>query len=116
MDGRVQLPVSEYLKVRFGVEFVDTITEPGPNRILAEETDARLLSSLVERLRISIEQHGSVGIAVAGHHDCAGNPSAEPEQEAHTRAAMGVVRKWFPDIPVIGLWVDAEWTVRELKG
>jgi hypothetical protein len=35
MDGRVQLPVNAYLRERFGADFVDTITEPGPNAVLA---------------------------------------------------------------------------------
>lgn len=37
MDGRVQLPVIKYLQDRFKVQYVDTITEPGPNLILAEQ-------------------------------------------------------------------------------
>ena len=40
MDGRTQLPVIEFLKDKFGVEFVDTITEPGPVRILADQPDS----------------------------------------------------------------------------
>ncbi|RKX75878.1 MAG: hypothetical protein DRP87_13470 [Spirochaetes bacterium] len=35
MDGRVQLAVIKYLQRRFDVDYVDTITEPGPNLILA---------------------------------------------------------------------------------
>jgi len=31
MDGRVQLPVINYLKERFSANYVDMITEPGPN-------------------------------------------------------------------------------------
>ena len=116
MDGRVQHPVTEFLKARFGVNFVDKVTEPGPNRILAEGTDTHALASIEKRVRISIEAHQSVGIAVIGHHDCAGNPSPENEQERDTRAAVAVVQKIFPNIPVIGLWVDANWQVSELDG
>jgi hypothetical protein len=36
MDGRVQLPVIDYLRKRFGVEHVDSVIEAGPNLILAE--------------------------------------------------------------------------------
>jgi hypothetical protein len=31
MDGRAQLPVIEWLKRECGVDYVDTITEPGPD-------------------------------------------------------------------------------------
>ena len=36
MDGRVQLPVISYMMDRFGADCVDVISEPGPNRIIAE--------------------------------------------------------------------------------
>jgi len=36
MDGRCQLPVIEWMKKRYGVEYVDMITEPGPDGVLAE--------------------------------------------------------------------------------
>ncbi len=45
MDGRVQLPVSRWIKKNFGVDFVDTITEPGPNGILANNKDKTLIKS-----------------------------------------------------------------------
>ena len=32
-DGRVQLPVISYLQKRFNVQYVDSITEPGPNQM-----------------------------------------------------------------------------------
>ena len=75
MDDRVQLPVIKYLQKRFDAEFVDSITEPGPNFILSEQRDSVSIQSILERLRISIERHKSIGIAVVGHHDCAGNPA-----------------------------------------
>ena len=38
MDGRVQDPISRYIKEKFNVDYVDTITEPGPNKIIAENS------------------------------------------------------------------------------
>lgn len=39
MDGRVQLPVINFLMRRFSVEYVDSVTDAGPVKILAEHTD-----------------------------------------------------------------------------
>ncbi len=36
MDGRIQLPVNHYVRERFGVTYVDTITEAGVNKVIAE--------------------------------------------------------------------------------
>ncbi len=114
MDGRVQLPVITYLRKRFNVEHVDTITEPGPNLILAERGDKIRIESILRRIGISVEKHSSVGIAVAGHCDCAGNPASEQEQLQHLSAASDFLQKQYPKVPVIGLWVDNKWKITEL--
>ena len=46
MDGRVQLPVIQYLQKRFNVDFVDSVTEAGPNLILSEAEDPGLVQSI----------------------------------------------------------------------
>jgi len=115
MDGRVQIPVIRYLQDRFGADYVDVISEAGPNRILAEGCNAAAVESIERRIRISLEHHHSVGIAVIGHHDCAGNPSSRSEQRQHTAAAVFSLQRRFGHIPVIGLWVDEHWEVSELK-
>ncbi len=114
MDGRVQIPVISYLTERFKVDFVDVVSEAGPNRILADGLDDQLLESIWTRVEISISQHDSKGVAVIGHHDCAGNPVGESEQRLHIAAAVRRVRDRFASVPVIGLWVDHNWEVSEL--
>lgn len=114
MDGRVQLSVIQYLQKRFNVKYVDSITEPGPNLILAKQTSSELVESIFSRVRISVEQHHSQGIAVVGHHDCAGNPASREEQIAHISDAIKLVQQYYPDIEIIGLWVDENWEVSEL--
>ena len=114
MDGRVQIPVITYLKERFKVDYVDVVSEPGPNKILAEGSNQQLLESIWTRVEISITKHDSRGIAIVGHHDCAGNPVDESDQHLHTAAAVQRVRERFDSVPVIGLWVDPNWEVSEL--
>ncbi|UCD65172.1 MAG: hypothetical protein JSW34_01730 [Candidatus Zixiibacteriota bacterium] len=114
MDGRTQSVVNEYLKERFKVEFVDTITEPGPNRILAERSQPVLVESIMSRLEISLREHQSVGVAVVGHHDCAGNPAAEDEQIRHIKHAVRFIRTRHEGVNVIGLWVNERWEVEEV--
>ncbi len=114
MDGRIQIPVIEYLQKRFDVEYVDSITEPGPNLILSEQKNTALIQSIHERLKISVEKHGSVGIAVVGHHDCAGNPALEEEQKEHARQAAELLRQKYTALEIIALWVDQDWNVSEV--
>jgi hypothetical protein len=35
MDGRTQIPVTDYVRKKYKVEYVDMITEPGPIKVLA---------------------------------------------------------------------------------
>lgn len=113
MDGRVQIPVISYLKKRFQVDFVDTITEPGPNLILSEQKNTAAIESIVHRVKISVEMHKAVAVAVVGHHDCAGNPTSKEEQIAHLEDATAFLQNCF-DIPIIALWVDGNWSVHEI--
>ncbi len=114
MDGRVQLQVISYLKKRFDAGFVDVITEPGPNRILAERNDPHAVDSIIERITISVEKHGSVGIAIVGHYDCAGNPASRDEQAVQLEKARVALEEQFPDVEIIKLWVDKTWKVNEV--
>ena len=116
IDGRVQIPVIEYLKERFGVAYVDIVSEAGPNRIIADGINEAALDSLERRLRISLVNHESVGIAIVGHHDCAGNPATAEEQREDTLAAVEYIHDRFGHVPVIGLWVDENWEVSEVSG
>ena len=114
MDGRVQLPVNNYLQERFGAEYVDTITEPGPNRILSDQENRAAVQSIFERVDISVEHHSSVGIAVVGHEGCAGNPAPKDVKLKQMQDAIDLLRQKHQKMPIIGLWVDENWEVHEV--
>lgn len=107
IDGRAQEPVIEYIKKVFGADYVDMITEPGPNKILSEQEDTAIIGSLKKRVKISVEKHGSKIIIIAAHQDCAGNPADEKAQKEHLRKAVDTIFSWnFPVKKVIALWLD----------
>jgi nanoRNase/pAp phosphatase (c-di-AMP/oligoRNAs hydrolase) len=114
MDGRVQIPVINFLKEKCKAEYVDSITEPGPNYILAEESDFSLLHSIRTRLDISVKKHQSRAIAIVGHHDCAGNPRPKDQQLIHIAKSKKWLKDHYPNTEVIGLWVDENWEVTEV--
>ncbi len=112
MDGRTQVPVINWLKHKYGVEYVDAITEPGPNKILAEASDSSKLESIKQRVDISINKHQSKVIAIVGHHDCAGNPVTKERQLAQIRKAIETIKSWVYNVDVLGLGVGESWDVR----
>ncbi len=115
MDGRTQLPVMEYIKGNYGVDYVDAVTEPGPNKILAENSDKAAVESIKKRVRISVEHHNSKLIAIVGHHDCAGNPADRETQLRHLSAAMETAAAWGFGVEIIGLWVDENWKAQRIS-
>ncbi len=114
IDGRIQLPVIEYLQKRFNAEYVDCITEAGPNLILSERKETQRVEAILQGVQISVKKHNSVGISVAGHHDCAGYPAPKDEQIAHTKEAVESLKERYPNMEIIGLWVDESWKVSEV--
>jgi hypothetical protein len=111
MDGRVQIPTNNWMKTKFNVDYIDTITEPGPNKILAENQDSLYIDSIKRRVEISVNKHGSKTIAILGHHDCAGNPVDKATQIAQIKASIATIKSWGFPVDVLGLWVDENWTV-----
>ncbi len=110
MDGRVQIPVIEWMKGRFGVDCVDMITEAGANGILALEKEP-CMTNIQERVLISVNAHGSKVVALVGHHDCAGNPGSKDLQIDHVMKGIGVLKSWGITTRILGLYVDEEWKV-----
>ena len=112
MDGRVQIPVIEWLKKQYGVDYVDMITEPGPERLLAEDKDRVRIDSIRKRLEISVTRHNSNIVAIVGHQDCAGNPADKETQIKEISNAIKTVESWNLRVQMIGLWVGQ----RKVKG
>lgn len=114
IDGRVQLPVINHLQKRFNTKYVDSITEPGPNLILAEQNNSNLVEHILGKLKISIEKHNSVGIAIVGHYDCAGNPAPKEKQIVHIQKAIQFLRRQYEKIEIVGLWVSENLEVHDI--
>ena len=108
MDGRIQIPLANWIKENYSVDYVDTITEPGIDKKVAESND---LESIKTKVGISINAHGSGLIVVSGHYDCAGNPVSDDEHIAHIKKGVEIINSWNLGVKVIGAWVDGNWKV-----
>jgi len=115
MDGRVQGPVTAFVKKRTGADYVDVITEPGPDKVLAKNGDKVAIASIKRRVQISVEKHSSKLIAIAGHHDCAGNPVDAHEHQRHIQMSIEVVRQWGFGVPILGIWIDEKLQPQEIR-
>lgn len=113
MDGRVQDAVKNYMKENYSVDYVDMVTEPGPNKILADNLDKAVIENIKKRVDISVNHHGSKVVAIVGHFGCAGNPAGKEEQVKHLQEAKKPVESFGFPIEIILLWVDGDWQTVE---
>jgi carbonic anhydrase-like protein len=110
IDGRTQRPVSEWIRIQFSVDFVDTITQPGPEAALTRGPESAI-EVMRQNVGVSVQAHQSQMIAVAAHYECAGNPVSDEEHKEQVRAACEVIAKWGFPARIVGLWVNEWWQV-----
>lgn len=113
MDGRVQDVVKNYMQKNYGVDYVDMVTDPGPNKILADNLDKVIIENIKKRVGVSTHHHGSKVIAIVGHFGCAGNPTEKQEQIEHLKKAKQTVEGFGFNAEIVLLWIDGDWTTVE---
>ena len=111
MDGRAQLPINNWLKQKYSLNYIDTITEPGPDKMLTQGKPEQV-ESIKSRVLISVTAHGSETILIAAHDDCAGNPVSKEEHIKQVKDCVRILRSWkLPVKTIIGVWINENWTV-----
>lgn len=113
MDGRVQLPVLQWIKEHRKVDFVDVITEAGMDGVLADPKHD--INEILYSIKISVTLNKSTGLFVVGHYDCRGNPSNDEQHHQHIIEAIKRVKSYWETHSVTGLWVNKDWQVEEVE-
>ena len=112
MDGRVQLPVIQWIQKEYGLDYIDMITEAGMDGLLArDDVD---ITNIIEKINISLDKHNSGMIFIVGHFDCAGNAVEKGIHKEHINAAVNKVRSLFSKCEVVGIWVSDEWEAERI--
>ena len=115
MDGRVQLPVTNFMKSKYGLDFIDMITEPGPDKMLTLGSPTQV-ESIKSRVLISVNAHGSQTILIAAHHNCAGNPVSKEEHIRQVKECMKILQSWkLPVKNITGAWINDNWTLEIIE-
>ena len=108
MDGRVQLPVINWIKRKHRVDFVDVITEAGMDNVLSNQDD---ISEVLRSIKISVNINKSTRLFVVGHFDCRGNPVEERVHRQQIGDSVTRLKTYWPGYEIIGLWVNKNWQV-----
>lgn len=108
MDGRIQLPIFHWLQDNYEVKFVDTITEPGIDKLFSNSVKVQEIKS---KVLISVNKHHSNTVLVSAHHDCAGNPVSKQEHINQIKNAVSIIKSWNLNVIIIGVWINEDWNV-----
>lgn len=118
MDGRALRPVRKFGKAKFGVWYVDTVTEAGLVGKISNNPSQEFLQDLKSKILISVEKHHSKGIIVHGHEECAGNSVDEETHKKDILRSVEVIKSLInSSIPIIAAYVkrkDGDWIVEEV--
>jgi len=115
IDGRIQESVIGFIKRELTVDYVDLVTESGPDKILSENKQADIVESIKNRVTISLEKHQSKTIVVVGHYDCAANPVDVGEHHKQIKEAVETIKSWNFEVSVYGIWVGRDWQASFIK-
>ena len=111
IDGRIQTPLTKWIKENYSVDYVDTITEPGVDKTIIENS---VIESIKTKVSISINAHKSELVVLSGHYDCAANPVSNETHIELIKKGIEVISSWNLGVKVIGVWVDDSWNVNTL--
>ena len=111
MDGRIQLPLSKWIKENYLIDYVDTITEPGDDKTIADNS---ILESIKTKISISVNAHKSELVVISGHYDCAANPVSNEEHVEMIKKGVEIISSLNLGVKVIGVWVDDSWNVNQV--
>lgn len=111
IDGRIQIPLTNWIKENYSVDYVDTVTEPGVDKNISKDS---ILESIKTKARISINAHKSKLIVFSGHYNCAANPVSNEEHIEFIKKGVEMISSWNLGVTVIGVWVDDSWNVNTI--
>jgi len=112
IDGRIQLPTIKWITQNYNVNYVDIITEPGMDGLLADYPFDP--SRILKNLTISINKHNSDIIFIVGHYDCAANPVKENVHSEQIMKCVNRIANYTSFCSIVGLYVSEDFLVKKI--
>jgi carbonic anhydrase len=112
IDGRVQIPVIDWITKNYDVNYVDMITEPGMDNIISDKNQD--ISEIYRKMSVTIAKHNSEIIFIVGHYDCAANPVSEKTHKKQISRSVKIINDYQLFKQVIGIWVTGEFSIEKV--
>lgn len=114
IDGRCQIPVINFAKKNFKVDFVDMITEPGIDKIFGQG-EKKKIEEIKKKVLISVKKHRSKTLILVGHADCAKNPVSEKEHKIQIKKGIEIIQSWNLPVKIYGIFLDKNFKPNQVK-
>ena len=113
IDGRFQVPLTEYLLNKYNGYIVDKITFPGMDKIFSHDfkNEQAFIKGSID---ISFSR-GSKSIYIMGHSDCTGNILSDELHIIEVKNSVKALKKEYKGAKVIGLFIDLDYNVIEIE-
>lgn len=94
--GEIFEIVLTFMRKEYDVHYVDFITEPGINRVLANSHDIPpvLLRRFKKNMEVSVKTKGSRIVAIVGREGCLENPYGRAIQIQHLKESERTVKSF----------------------
>ena len=106
IDGRIHHAVQDGLRRRLEVHFLDVVTLPGPDLVLAETPHEA--PSVWDAVQVSLDKHAAERVVLVGHTDCAANPVSPATHRAQIGQAVATLRARLGATAVEGMLLDTD--------
>src|SRR5579875_1773798 len=85
IDGRAQRPVADWVATNGQVKYVDMVTEPGADGVLASGAPAERIAEIRRAVEVPVAAPNSTMAAMAGHDGGAATPVREGKNRGNIR-------------------------------
>lgn len=112
IDGEVQVPVFEWIKKNYNVDYINMITDVAMVSVLS---DKDLRDDITEKLKHSLKEYNHIkSIFIVGYANCLGNDTDQRFHKSRLLEAVQNIKNKFPENCIIGLWISQELTVEKM--
>jgi len=108
IDAPIRLPVIEFLKFVWKVQWVIVINEAAPEKVLSEGKDAQAIEHIHQNIRASLGNQAQKRLAIVSHYGCNLNKAGDVEKKGMLRKAVDYLKNKYSGVEVLGIWVDKE--------
>ena len=105
VDGEIQEVATAWAQQFFAAQYVDLVTEFGPEKILTDATAP--LGSMRANVQHAVDTHHCLELALVGHSPCTGNAVAADVQRRQIRQGVDLLASWGMLPHIVGAFVNA---------